>query len=366
MHKFSPSWQTNWDKKVHNYLPILAVVVVFGGLGTALLLTSHAATPVASLQAESGTVSATASNVADTTASDGHAVKFGSGSGGGAASCQAPANTPGGPDGLGGCFPGAFNTGYPHGLPGDTRTPVTLTNYTGLCDIRTDNLVIDSKLLNCGGMLVYAKNVTIKNSKIVGPILTNADDASLTITDTEVDGSSDHSQTTGDGNLTLLRINAYGNQHEVHCSYNCSVQDSWLHDNYDGGALGWHENGFITNGGADFTIRHNSVYCTGGCTGDITLIPDDNVTNMTIDRNLLVASPSSAFCLYPSSNHPGKPGTVQQIKVTNNVFQHGSNNKCATYGPIAGWDTPNSNPGTDGYGNVWSGNKWDDGTTLNP
>lgn len=50
--------------------------------------------------------------------------------------------------------------------------------------------------------------------------------------------------------------------------------------------------------------------------------------------------------------------------MTSNVFQHGANGKGATYGPVYGWDPPSTTPGTDGYGNVWSGNTSEDGTTL--
>lgn len=57
---------------------------------------------------------------------------------------------------------------------------------------------------------------------------------------------------------------------------------------------------------------------------------------------------------------------LYQFTVTNNVFKRGANNKCATYGPVYAWDTPNNNPGTSGYLNVWSNNKWEDGVVLNP
>src|SRR5882757_1004664 len=161
------SWFRNViDRMPSSALDVLLFVVAFSGLGTWLLTSTHAATPTASFEAENGTISSAASNVLDTTASSNHAVKFGSGSGGGTANCQAPANKPGGPDGLGGCFPGAFNTGYPHGLAGDTRTPVTLTNYTGSCSITVNNTVIDSKNINncsADGLFIYAQNVTIKN-----------------------------------------------------------------------------------------------------------------------------------------------------------------------------------------------------------
>jgi hypothetical protein len=52
------------------------IVVVFGAIGVLLLTASHAATPTAVLEAENGTLATCAVNVADSTASDSHAVRF--------------------------------------------------------------------------------------------------------------------------------------------------------------------------------------------------------------------------------------------------------------------------------------------------
>lgn len=370
MKKFTQTWQTNWTKKLSRYIPIIVVAVVFGGLGTILLLTSHAATPVASVEAENGTVSAAASKITDSTASGTSAIKFGSGSGGGTAGCQAAANTPGGSDGLGGCFPGAFNTGYPHGLAGDTRTPVTLTSYTGPCSITTDNTVIDSKnISNCNndGLFIYAKNVTIKNSLVNTEVYENSDTASITLMDTEVVGGNQYTFPAigGANNVTAIRVNSHGGEHSIHCYSNCDVEDSWLHDQFEAGS-GPHQNGFLSNGGSHFIISHNSLFCaTSGCTADLSFTDDSTTYDATIDKNLFVASPTSSYCIDPSSV-PSKNNPMYQIAVTNNVFQHGANNKCGFYGPIYGWDTPNNNPGTSGYQNVWDNNKWDNGATLTP
>ena len=104
---------------------------------------------------------------------------------------------------------------------------------------------------------------------------------------------------------------------------NCTLENSWLHDNFNGEALGWHQNGFLSNGGSNFVIRHNSVNCVGGCTLDIGFIPDYNVSNAVVHKNLLVATFYGAFCLYPSSDHPAKPGIVSGMVVTDNVFSGG-------------------------------------------
>ncbi len=275
------------------------------------------------------------------------------GTGGG---CSAASNTPGGPDPWGGCWPGPNNTGVPAGT--------SLTSYRGSCTIRRSSVVIADEAINCP-IIVLGRSVTIKDSMINGTVHTDGS-GSVLIEDTTINGGSDHSESVGGANLTVLQDNIYGDQHEVHCYSNCTVENSWLHNNYNGAALGWHENGFFNDGGSNFTVIHNSVYCVGGCTGDITFIPDGNVSYATVSKNLLVATMYASYCLYPSSDPGYKPGIMTHMVVTDNVFQRGRNGKCAIYGPVYGWDRPSKTPDSDGYGNVWSGNMWNNGQSLQP
>jgi hypothetical protein len=274
-------------------------------------------------------------------------------SGGGA--CSAARNTPGGHDPWGGCWPGPNNTGVP--------SSVKLGTYRGSCEIRR-TMTISAKSISCG-LIILSGHVTIKNDMINGTVHTDGS-GSVLIEDTTINGGSDHSESVGGANLTVIQDNIYGDQHEVHCYSNCTVENSWLHDNYNGASLGWHENGFFNDGGSHFTLIHNSVYCVGGCTADITFIPDGNVSYATVNKNLLVATRYAGYCLYPSSDPRYKPGVMTHMVITDNVFQHGSNGKCATYGPVYGWDRPTNNPDSDGYGNVWSGNVWNNGKPLGP
>ena len=180
-----------------------------------------------------------------------------------------------------------------------------------------------------------------------------------------MNGGSDHTETVLGSNITILGSNLYGNQHEVYCDNNCAVKNSWLHDNFNGAALGWHQNGFLSTGGSGYMLQHNSVYCVGGCTSDIGFIPNDNISDATVAQNLFVATSDASYCLYPSSNS-GKPGIVEEIAVTDNVFQRGAQGTCAFYGPVSNWDPATNAPNTDGFHNVWSGNMWDNGKALGP
>jgi hypothetical protein len=269
-------------------------------------------------------------------------------------SCGGTPNTPGGADPWGGCWPGPSNTGVPAGI--------SLTAYNGPCTISVANTMIDAKLINCA-LEIAAPGVTIQDSKINGTVYNNSSGV-LVIKDTEIDGGNDNSETVGGNDITILGSNLHGDQHEVYCGDNCVVENSWLHDNFNGESLGWHQNGFLSNGGSNYIVRHNSVYCVGGCTSDIGFIPDDNISNATVDKNLLVATAYASYCLYPSSDHPSKPGVISGMVVTDNVFQRGANGKCAFYGAVYGWDIPSKTPGADGNGNVWSGNMWDNEQAL--
>jgi hypothetical protein len=228
--------------------------------------------------------------------------------------------------------------------------------------VRKSDVVISAKEINCP-IIILGSDATIKNSHINGTVHTDGS-GSVLIEDTTINGGSDHSESVGGANITVMQDNIYGDQHEVHCYSDCTVEDSWLHNNYNGLALGWHENGFFNDGGSNFTLIHNSVYCVGGCTADITFIPDGNVSYATVSKNLLVATKYAGYCLYPSSDPQYKPGIMTHMVITDNVFQRGANGKCGIFGPVYGWDKPTATPDTDGYGNVWSGNVWNNGQAL--
>jgi hypothetical protein len=133
-------------------------IITTGLVGTVLLVSSHAATPAASIETESGAVSSPASAASDTTASGGSAVKFAAG--GGTGSCTGTAGQPGGADPWGGCWPGVNNTGVPAG----TSLAVVNGNQT----YSTANQVISGLDIR-GCVFVTAPGVVIKNSKISCP-----------------------------------------------------------------------------------------------------------------------------------------------------------------------------------------------------
>ena len=169
-------------------------------------------------------------------------------------------------------------------------------------------------------------------------------------------------------NITATRLDITGGQHSFHCADNCTVTDSWLHDQYNPSGGSYHNNAFISNGGGDMVVRHNTLHCTailnstdGGCTADVSLFGDfEPITRVTVDGNLLKANNSSiSYCAYGGYSPAKAYKIATYVVFTNNVFERGGNRKCGVYGPVTSFQTSAT-------GNQWSNNKWDDGTTVNP
>ncbi len=272
------------------------------------------------------------------------------------AGCSGAAHhVPDGPDGTGHCWPGPNTTGVPAGT--------ALTNYTGSCVIQTANTVIQNKHINCR-LDVRATGVIVRNSTILGVTSDSAFSGSVQVEHSEIDGGNDDSYpAVGYHDITLIATNLHGGQHNYQCDYNCTITDSWLHDTYLGATSGAHENGFISNGGHDGVLTHNTLECNrpdngngGGCTAATSLFGDfDAISRFTFDHNLYVSPNAGSYCAYGGS---GKSGLPDHVVFTNNIFQKGPNGHCSYYGPITAFDPARP-------GNIWTNNKYDDGTVVN-
>lgn len=324
---------------------------------------------------------------ASTTASDGGAPA----ADGGAVvstSCVGAPNTPGGADPWGGCWPGPQNTGYPKGLPGDTRQPVTLTPYTGPTTIQTCGVVIDSKIVD-ESIIVQTGNgttseatpcVTIRNSLVNGVIYAEQPtDGPTLVEDTEVAPPDlPFWENIGRSNVFVHRVDSHGGEGVIKCETNCEATDNWVHGMELGGT--YHYNAFGGNGTNGFRIEHNYASCgdwsktsspgdDAGCSAVIGFYGDFGpIRNITIARNYLASTfdvsaagvdRQAGYCLNPGY-YPGKPyPDTNDLTVTDNVFARGGSNKCGVFGP-----TNSLNAVGKPNGNVWSGNAFDDGTVI--
>lgn len=273
---------------------------------------------------------------------------------------------PDGPDPWGGCFPGASSTGIPGGA--------SLTSYAGPCTVNTANTIIDSKTINCD-MTINGSNITIKNSKINATNLQV--NGSLVLVDSEVDFGTDIN---GNGltgsNITVLRANMHGGKREVWCD-NCTVQDSYLHDQLKDPSGVTHESAVRID--QNVTLTHNAFLCNApnidpdaGCSANQTGYPDfEPVNNVTIKNNYYLAT-TGGYCSYGGATS-GKPYSnnstnATNIKLLNNVFQRGTSANdrttipltdkrrytCGYYGVTTAFDSSKA-------GFQFSGNMWDDG-----
>jgi len=360
----------------------VALIIIITGV---VVVLTRASGYFAAVEAESGTISGNAQSIADTTASAGKAIQFKAGSttpppttGACAVTTQ---HVPDGPDGMGGCWPGPSNTGPNWARPTDSTTAA----YTGSCNITVANTVIDSKVVNCNPLSVNASGLVIKNSYINGGVI-NSGTQQFTIQDSLLDNAQASGYACGDPNnattecgvgyknFTIIRTEIVHTNRAAYCESTCTIQDSYFHGtNLEPVKTNLAHASSVRNE-QYLTLRHNALGCdyTGpfpnselGCSADMSGYPDfAPIMHDTIDKNLFLSNNAGAgFCVYGGGTS-GKPysssaNNATYIVFTDNVFQRGANGKCGTYGPVTDFISGR-------VGNVWTNNKYDNGTVVNP
>ena len=253
-------------------------------------------------------------------------------------------------------FPSAANTGVPAGT--------ALTDYTGPCRITATGTVIDAKRVNCGTLSIAATGVVITRSVINGGVYNDdSGSGSFSITDSEVNGGNQPGTGIGDARFTATRVHVTGGNRSVNCFKDCTLANSYVHGQFRDNTGVYHESGVRMGSGS--VIRGNTIACDApdvapdaGCSAALTGYGDFAVVqNNTIDGNLFVGG-SGGYCTYGGSTG-GKPFSngTRDIRFTNNVWQRGASGKCGFYGPITSFDL-------NAPGNVWSNNRWEDGTAV--
>jgi hypothetical protein len=284
-----------------------------------------------------------------------------------------------GPDPWGGCFPGPNNTGYPHGLPGDTRTPVTLTSYTGPCIITTANVTIDKKLVDCD-LDIRAKGIVITNSQINGRVYlddTRCDIASFSISDSTVHVTDIGTRAFMYCSYVATRVDASGGGSMATCS-DCTIQDSYLHTPLEDPTGKAHNS--TVRIGPHANIIHNTLWCnvrdiqstdgsgdSSGCSANQTGYSHDGLPpyNSTMKHNFYAGIPDG-YCAFGGSTGGAGADQVHDIKYIENIFQRGTtpaynwsptSYMCGAYGPVTSLDLGLP-------GNEFTGNTWDNGKPL--
>ena len=245
----------------------------------------------------------------------------------------------------------------PAGKPGPTNTGVpagtALTPYTGPSTITVDGTVIDGKDV-AGSLIIRAKNVTIKNSKIhddMGAVagINVQDGGSATITDSEI-----YNFQVGIvyANWTGVRLNMHDISFDgIKMSSNAELRDSWIHSPKPTADAHW-DGIQVQNGVVNTKITGNFIDAGDQSAVDtnsaLFLVPDLGASTdgpLTVQNNWLNGGNYTVYILN------GRDGqTIRDITFTGNRFGRSSK-----YGPK--------------YVNVpvtWSGNVWDDdGSPVN-
>ena len=278
-------------------------------------------------------------------------------------------NVPGGPDGMGGCWPGAPNTG-------PDAPESSMSAYSGPCKITAANTTIDSKVIRCD-ITVAASGLVIKNSYVHGSVLQEDGSPSFTVQDSLINGASPYACINcgvGNRNFTVLRTEIVGTNRGAYCEHSCLIQDSWIHGTNLEPVPSNQAHASAVRVEQHTTLKHNALSCdyTGpfpndeiGCSADMSGYADfAPIHDNTIDGNLFMANNAgTGFCAYGAGTsgkpYSGDSSNATNIVFRNNVFQRGANGKCGTYGPITDFIVGRS-------GNAWSNNTWDNGGTVNP
>lgn len=261
-------------------------------------------------------------------------------------------------------FPNASNTGVPAGTK--------LTARTGNISITQDGEVINGVDLN-GSFDVYANNVTIENCRITSAnwwgINLRQGYSGLKVLHCTITGLVGQGQDNGGEDYAISNMGngnievAFNNISEFGDALSLShgsIHDNYVHDLQSFIALDGHyeHTDDIISDGDDplgLVIRHNTLLnqmtTAQGASAAVGLFADDGpVSHSTVDNNWIAGG---SYALYA-----GGSGATS-IVITNNIFSTQYWSGCGYYGPVAYWNAG-------GAGNVFTGNRFVDGTPVSP
>ncbi len=208
-----------------------------------------------------------------------------------------------------------------------------------------------------GSISVQANNITIKNSKIAGGRVDTGYGAQtgLVLMDVEIDGENrdpNNQSAIGPDNYTCIRCNVWRTGRGAAMNNNVTLRDSWFHDFfYTSGA---HQTAAQSNGGSNFQVIHNNLECrSGGCSSALSLYGDFSpINNVLVQNNLF--NTSGSYCTYGGSVSVKPYPNATNVRYIDNLFGKKYFSICGIYGPYTAWAW--------NTGNVWSGNRWQDGS----
>lgn len=204
------------------------------------------------------------------------------------------------------------------GVPADSL----LQLFTGSYHVTEDNVVI-SNLEVRGDVLIEARNVTMKNVRVVSGTPWHAlrvlDDATgFNLQDSEIDGGG-HAVNGIHGFGTFLRNNIHDVENGINVTGPSEIRDNFVHDLR--GASTAHFDGVEINGGHDIRIVGNTIVNDHDQTSAVML---DNyftgLSNIAIDSNYLSGG---GYTVYLDGRFSGGRVDDASIKITNNQIGKG-------------------------------------------
>ena len=267
----------------------------------------------------------------------------------GTAACTGKANTPGGPDPWGGCWPGRSNTGVPAGI--------VLDVIPGDLEIDEPGYVLENtEVRGCITLSTRANDVTIRNVRVKAScshlILNDAGAVGLEIVDSELDGNNSAASDSAIAgrNYTLERVDIHGTADGIKAGSDVSVQNSYIHDLYI--ANDSHNDALQALDADGLVVHHNSAIVRDGATSCVILSQNANsewqMRNVDISRNLFAGG---AYVIYGGyQTGADDPSRISAVSITDNristvIFPRGG-----AYGPLTSADPPIVSQ----RGNVWA------------
>jgi len=228
--------------------------------------------------------------------------------------------------------------------------------------VNKDGAVIENIDL-VGDIRVEANNVTIRNVRVTAPrggdidqwgILQWVGYSGLTVEDSEIVGSSQtelrQAVMNPGGMITVLRCDIHGMSKKGVYSSQGDIEDNYIHDPYwfaaaDGEIDMIRVDGTPDNG-LSLLVKHNTLIDTTTTNSALSLFAADGgqPTRVTVEDNYMA---TAGFAIYAGGSTAGTSDIVVKDNVFGAKFKDG-------YSYVTEWNRR-------GAGNVWSGNKWEDG-----
>lgn len=197
-----------------------------------------------------------------------------------------------------------------------------MQQFEGSFHVSEDNAVI-SNLEVHGDILIAAKNVTLKNVKLVSDTPWHALEVQeqatgFTLMDSDIDGKG-HTVNAIYGFGTFLRNNIRGVDNGINVIGPSVISDNYIHD-LKGGADS-HYDGIEINGGGHIRIVRNTIINNHGQTSAVMMNNEFGaLSDITIDGNLLIGG---GYTVYLDGRKSGNAVDDSSIRITNNEIGGG-------------------------------------------